>query len=44
MYSFIDQRKLKSKRIIDYQYITIFNKEKIKEIQLNAPKESFYYE
>jgi hypothetical protein len=44
MYSFIDQRKLKSNRIIDYQYVTIFNKEKIKEIQLNLPKESFYYE
>jgi hypothetical protein len=44
MYSFIDQRNLKSKRIIDYQYVTIFNKEKIKELQLNTPKESFYYE
>jgi hypothetical protein len=44
MYSFIDQRKLKSNRIIDYQYVTIFNKEKIKEIQLNLPKERFYYE
>jgi hypothetical protein len=44
IYSFIDQRKLKSKRIIDYQYVTIFNKEKIKELQLDIPKESFYYE
>jgi hypothetical protein len=44
MYSFIDQRNLKSKHIIDYQYTTIINKEKVKEMQLDTPKESFYYE